>query len=129
MPEEKNDKQLFKTKEIHIDTLGAYLSQIREKLNFDIKTVSILTQIKPKYLESLEKSEWELLPSDVYVRGFIKSLAHVYNQDEKVLIEQYEKEFGFTPKARPKIQTKKQFNFTPKTIIVLVSLFLGVLAV
>lgn len=125
------DQPLFKTKEVRIDTLGEYLKQIREQLNFDIKTASILTQIKPKYLESLEAGDYDSLPSDVYIRGFIKSLARVYNLEEKVLIEQYEKEHGFTPKARPttNIQTKKQFNFTPKTIIVLVSLLLGVLAV
>jgi hypothetical protein len=123
------EQPLFKTKEVRIDTLGSYLLQIRDKLNFDIKTVSILTQIKPTYLESLEKGDWDALPSDVYIRGFIKSLARVYNLEEKVLIEQYEKEHGFTPKARPKTQNKRQFNFTPKTIIVLVSLFLGLLLV
>jgi hypothetical protein len=120
---------LFVTKAIKIDTLGDYLLKIREQLNFDIKTISILTQIKPKYLESLEKGKWDDLPSDVYIRGFIKSLARVYNLEEQTLIEQYEKEHGFTPKARPKIETKTKLNFTPKTIIVLVSLFLGVLAV
>ncbi len=109
--------------------LGDYLQKIRQQLNFDLKTVSILTQIKPTYLESLEKGDWNALPSDVYTRGFIKSLARVYNLDEQTLIEQYEKEHGFTPKARPKIETKIKFNLTPKTIIVLVSLLLGALAV
>jgi transcriptional regulator with XRE-family HTH domain len=120
---------LFTTKAVKIDTLGEYLKQIRDQLNFDLKTVSILTQIKPTYLESLEKGDWNALPSDVYTRGFIKSLARVYNLDEQTLIEQYEKEHGFTPKARPKIETKTKLNFTPRTIIVLVSLFLGILAV
>jgi hypothetical protein len=123
-------EQLFKKKEVRIDTLGSYLAQIRDQLNFDIKTVSILTQIKPKYLESLEKGDWDSLPSDVYIRGFVKTLARVYNLDEHALIEQYEKEHGFTPKVQTKrIETKYKFNFTPKTVIVLVSLFLGVAAV
>jgi hypothetical protein len=121
---------LFTTKAVKIETLGDYLHQIREQLNFDVKTISILTQIKPTYLESLEKGDWAALPSDVYIRGFIKSLARVYNLDEKTLIEQYEKEHGFLPKSREqKQETKYKFNFTPKTIIVLVSLLLGVLAV
>jgi cytoskeleton protein RodZ len=120
---------LFKTKPVKIDTLGDYLHKIRQQLNFDVKTISILTQIKPNYLESLEKGDWSALPSDVYTRGFIRSLARVYNLDEKTLIDQYEKEHGFIPKAKPKTQTKYKFNFTPKTIIVLVSLFLGVVAV
>ena len=121
--------ELFQTKPVKIDTLGAYLKQVREQLNFDVKTVSILTQIKPKYLESLEQGAWDDLPTDVYLRGFVKSLARVYNLPEDDLIEQYEKEHGFTPKARPtKIQTKSKLNFTPKTVIVLVTLFMSVLA-
>ncbi len=121
---------LFTTKAIKIDTLGSYLQQIRNQLNFDVKTVSILTQIKPTYLESLEKGNWDELPSDVYIRGFIKSLARVYGLDENVLIEQYEKEHGFMPKvATKKIETKYKLNLTPKTIIVLASLLLGLLAV
>jgi hypothetical protein len=121
--------ELFKTKQIKIETLGGYLRQIRDQLNFDLKTVSILTQIKPQYLESLESGKWEELPSDVYIRGFVKSLAHVYNLPEDALIEQYEKEHGFTPNARPqRVQTKRKINFTPRTIIVLVSLGVGLLA-
>jgi len=121
----------FSHKEIELDMLGDYLGKVRQAQDFDIKTASILTQIKPGYLESLEKGDWDALPSDVYIRGFIKTLARVYGLDEQAMIEQYEKEHGFTPKARPlqKNKTKINFNFTPKTIIVLVSLFLGVLGV
>ena len=119
----------FQSKPVKIDTLGGYLRQVREQLNFDIKTASILTQIKPRYLESLEAGAWDDLPTDVYLRGFVKSLARVYNLPEDALIEQYEKEHGFTPKARPtQIQNKSKLNFTPKTIIVLVSLFLSLVA-
>lgn len=118
---------LFKITEVRIDTLGGYLLKIREQLNFDVKTVSILTQIKVNYLESLERSDWDALPSDVYIRGFIKSLARVYNLDEAKMIEQYEKEHGFAPKiAKPKTEHKRTINITPKTILVLVTLFLGV---
>jgi cytoskeletal protein RodZ len=118
--------ELFKTKTIQIETLGKYLGEMREKLNFDIKTVSILTQIKPKYLESLEAGDWDALPSDVYIRGFVKSLARVYNVPEEALVEQYEKEHGFTPKARPQArQQRSRVSFTPRTILILVSLAIG----
>lgn len=122
--------ELFKTKQIKIETLGGYLKQVRDQLNFDLKTVSILTQIKPQYLESLEAGKWDDLPSDVYIRGFVKSLARVYNLPEEALVEQYEKEHGFTPKARPQrtAYTRSRISFTPRTIIVLASLFVGILA-
>jgi cytoskeletal protein RodZ len=122
--------ELFKTKQIKIETLGGFLKQMRDQLNFDVKTVSILTQIKPHYLESLEAGKWDDLPADVYIRGFVKSLARVYNLPEDALIEQYEKEHGFTPKARPqRVEIQKRISFTPRTIIILVSLVIGLLAV
>lgn len=121
---------LFKTKNVKIDTLGGYLKQIREKLNFDIKTVNLLTQIKPVYIESLEAGRYDQLPADVYIRGFLKNLSQIYRIDEKVLIDQYEKEHGFAQAAitRTKLHNTKVW-LTPKMIIVLVSVLTLVLAV
>ncbi len=114
-------KPLFQTKTVKIDTLGEYLAQIREQLNLDIKTVSMLTQIKPSYIEKLEAGSYETLPADVYIRGFLKSLAQFYRIKEQILIDQYEKERGF--EAPKKIIKKSwQFSFTPRNIVIGVSL-------
>ncbi len=119
---------MFKTKPVKIDTLGDYLKKVREKLNMDIKTVSLLTQIKPIYLQQLESGEFDKLPADVYTRGFLKNLSQLYHLPEQALIEQYEKEHGFAHahSQRAKLNISR-FKFTPKTIIFLVSglLFLG----
>ena len=69
---------LFKTKAVKIDTLGEYLAQIRNQLNLDLKTVSLLTQIKPSYIEHLEIGEYHSLPADVYIRGFLKNFSTLY---------------------------------------------------
>src|SRR3989338_5971971 len=95
---------LFKTKPVRIATLAEYLKQVRGKLNLDLKTVSMLTQIKESYLSALEENDYKDLPPEVYVKGFLKSLADLYHIRENILIEQYEKEHGFEPKT--KIETK-----------------------
>ncbi|HEX5429995.1 MAG TPA: RodZ domain-containing protein [Patescibacteria group bacterium] len=119
---------LFKSKPIKIDTLGAYLKQLREKLNLDIKTVSLLTQIKPAYLENLESGNYEKLPADVYIRGFIKNLSQLYRVEEEPLVEQFEKEHGFAKahSVRAALHPKRAW-FTPRMIIILssVALFLA----
>jgi transcriptional regulator with XRE-family HTH domain len=114
-------KPLFKTKSVKIDTLAQYLKEIREQLNLDIKTVSMLTQIKPIYIEGLESGDWSKLPAEVYIRGFLKSLAQVYHIKEELLTDQFQKEYGFEPKKR-RAAVSEGFNFTPKTIIAAVSL-------
>lgn len=111
-------KPLFKTKNVNIETLGGYLFNIREQLNLDIKTVSLLTQIKPVYIESLEQAKWEKLPSEVYLRGFLKSLSVAYRIDENILVDQFNKEYGFEPKRRQQMKyAGDKFSFTPKTVI------------
>jgi hypothetical protein len=116
---------LFKTKAVKIDTLGEYLSQIRHQLNLDIKTVSILTQIKPSYIEQLEAGDYISLPADVYIRGFLKSLATFYHIKEQLLIDQYEKERGFEAPKPKDMALEQKFSLTPKTLILGLSLLVG----
>ena len=119
---------LFKTKQVKIDTLGNYLKQIREKLNLDIKTVSMLTQIKPVYLEDLEAGAYDKLPADVYIRGFIKNLSQIYRVDEQAMVEQFEKEHGFTAAhERRAVLHPQKIWLTPRMLILIISgvVFMG----
>jgi len=120
---------LFKTKAVKIDTLGEYLAQIRMQLNLDIKTVSLLTQIKPGYIEKLEAADYASLPADVYIRGFLKSLANFYHLKEQMLIDQYEKERGSeVTLPQPSAQNRK-FSFTPRNLVIGTSLLVAIIAV
>lgn len=111
-------KTLFKTQPVKIDTLGEYLAETRKRFNYDIKTVSLLTQIKPVYLEDLESGKWNDLPAEVYVRGFLKSLSTLYKVEERLLVDQYEKEHGFEQKMIQRKQSEKRLVLTPKTAII-----------
>ncbi|MBX4186762.1 MAG: DUF4115 domain-containing protein [Candidatus Doudnabacteria bacterium] len=122
---------LFKTKQVKIDTLGEYLQQVRKQLNLDIKTVSILAQVKPVYLELLEAGAYAKLPADVYIRGFLKSLANFYHIKEQILIDQYEKERGFETSTVVNLPALKKnyLSLTPRTLIVGASLLVAVIAI
>jgi cytoskeletal protein RodZ len=124
------ESPLFKIKQVKIDTLGEYLAQIRNQLNLDIKTVSVLAQIKPNYLELLEAGAYAQLPADVYIRGFLKSLANFYHIKEQILIDQYEKERGFeSTQVSSKTLNSERFSLTPKTMIIGGSLLVALIAV
>ena len=82
----------FEKKKIQIDTLGEYLSEIRQSLGMQIKTVALKTGISDKFIESLEKGDFCKLPADVYSLGFLRQLAELYNIDAGQLIDQYKKE-------------------------------------
>src|SRR3989338_9603087 len=110
--------QLFETKEVKIQTLAEYLSLSRQKLNLDIKTVSMLTGIKPSYLESLEAADRSSLPAEVYIKGFLKQLAKVYQVKEADLIDKFEKESKYAEKnltAKPSgMAALRKIRINPK---------------
>jgi len=122
-------EELFKKKIVKIDTLGEYLASVRKQLNYDIKTVSAITQIKLAYLASLEAGDYEKLPAEVYVSGFLKSLADLYRIKEKILIDQYEKERGF--EAAPIASVDKnpgRWSVTPRRLAGIASVVAGLSA-
>jgi transcriptional regulator with XRE-family HTH domain len=83
---------LFEQKKISVETLSEYLASVRISLNFSLEQVSGKTGIKLKFLQSLEKGDFKLLPADVYVLGFLRQLGQLYQVSPGELIEQYKKE-------------------------------------
>jgi cytoskeletal protein RodZ len=85
---------IFERKKIQSETLGEYLLAIRSSLQLTQNEVVKKTGIQFKFLQSLEKGDFSILPADVYVFGFLKKLASLYTIDPLGLIEQYKKEKG-----------------------------------
>lgn len=69
--------------------LGDILREEREKQNLTIKDVERDTSIRSLYIESIEKGEYDVLPGEVYLKGFIKSYAAYLKLDGAAALEQY----------------------------------------
>jgi cytoskeletal protein RodZ len=82
----------FEKKKIQIETLSEYLSAVRRQLGLTLSEVSAKTEVSAKFLQDLEAGNYDKLPADVYVAGFLRKLGVLYSIDSKVLIEQYKKE-------------------------------------
>ncbi|MGH9725633.1 MAG: helix-turn-helix domain-containing protein [Candidatus Acidiferrales bacterium] len=68
---------------------GEHLKREREMRGVSLAEISTATRIAPRYLEALEKEQWELLPGGVFNRGFIRSVAHFLGLDEDSLVAEY----------------------------------------
>ena len=84
----------FETKKINIETLPEYLKDTRESFSYTLNHVSHITNISEKFLAALEAGQYHKLPADVYIYGFLRSLAELYRTDSQALIDQFKKERG-----------------------------------
>lgn len=82
----------FKRKKVEVMTLGEKIRKLRSEYRMSFAEVSRSTKIPIKYLEYLESAEYDKLPADVYVRGYLRSYARHLGLAEETLIKLYEKE-------------------------------------
>ena len=125
----------FKTKKVETTaTVGECLKKKREELEIPIKDLGSKLRIKTVYLEDLEKNNYEKLPPDVYVKGFIKSYSELvgFNPEEMIKLFEKEKEIGNKVESRnrkkkkheKKFALKKYIIITPRIATVFLSLFM-----
>lgn len=84
----------FVKKSVGTLTLGERLRKIRTDRRISLGEVSRSTKIQVRYLEALEAGDWDNLPADVYVRGFLRSYADFFGTDDRIFLKLYDKEKG-----------------------------------
>lgn len=90
------------------------LKNLREEKGVSIAQLSSLTGIEEKFLEALEKKEWDLLPPDIYIQGYLKKISQIFGVDFKNLWELYRLEkrklyFSGKEDSFPEIEKKRKF--------------------
>lgn len=73
-----------------MDELGSLLREAREAKGLSLVDVQEGTKINPKYLEALEDGRYNVLPTEVHARGFLRNYARFLELDPKPLLERYE---------------------------------------
>jgi cytoskeleton protein RodZ len=68
--------------------LGKELRTKREQLGYSLKDVAEHTRIRKVYLESLELGQFEALPGQAYLIGFVRVYAHYLGLDSDDLLAQ-----------------------------------------
>ncbi|MCK4918917.1 MAG: helix-turn-helix domain-containing protein [Candidatus Pacebacteria bacterium] len=127
----------FKTIKVNTNTtVGECFKKRREENNVSLKDVSEKLKIKRSYLEDLEENNYNQLPPDVYVKGFIRAYAALVGFNAEKMVELFSKERTVNNKvinknnSKEKIYKHSKFSIseyltiTPRLITVLITLFL-----
>lgn len=70
-------------------SLGSLLKRTREERNIDLDEAVRVTRIRRHSLDALENEEWDKLPPQVFVKGFLRSYAEFLGLDKEMVINSY----------------------------------------
>ncbi len=83
--------------------LGKLLRNAREERNLDLEEAVRVTKIRRYNLEALENEDWEKLPNQIFVKGFLRSYTRFLGLDEKMVVDRYSKTQALSQKEHEKI--------------------------
>lgn len=82
----------FTQKKVNSYTLGEQLKKIRSEGRITLMEISRETKVPVRYLTMIEEGDYDSLPPDVYVKGFLRNYAEYLGVDPKKLVELYQRE-------------------------------------
>lgn len=74
--------------------IGNSLREARLRQGLDLARVEDDTKIRAKYLQGLEDERFEILPSETYVKGFLRTYAEYLGLDGQLYVDEYNSRFA-----------------------------------
>ena len=79
---------------IMIENFGLYLKHERELRGVALEEIAETTKIHIRFLEALENNDFDNMPGEVFVKGFIRSYAKVIGFDAEEMTNVYDESVG-----------------------------------
>jgi cytoskeletal protein RodZ len=104
-------------------TLGEKLRRARKRKGVDFLDAELQTKVRAKYLESLENEDFDLLPNDIYVKGFLAAYCEYLGLDQEKILKLYHQQKIIQKNniddsfSLPKVSSEKSITITPKLVI------------
>jgi cytoskeletal protein RodZ len=73
--------------------IGNSLSEARLRQQLDFPEIEQATKIRGKYLRALEDEQFDVLPAQTYVKGFLRSYAEYLGLDGQLYVDEYNSRF------------------------------------
>ncbi len=72
--------------------IGARLKEARESRDISLEALQETTKIQKRYLQAIEKNEFDVLPGKFYTRAFIREYASAVGLDPEQIMEEHKNE-------------------------------------
>jgi hypothetical protein len=111
--------------------IGNSLREARLRQGLDFPEIEQGTKIRGKYLRALEDEQFDLLPAQTYVKGFLRSYAEYLGLDGQLYVDEYNSRFVVgeeDPHSRPRRSAPPSRGVQVQSRVVLLTL-LGIASV
>src|SRR3989454_10527342 len=90
--------------------IGSSLREARTRRQIGVAQVEQATKIRGKYLRALEEEQFDVLPAQTYVKGFLRTYAEYLGLDGQLYVDEYNSRFvsGEDSEFRRKSSVKPQ---------------------
>ena len=89
--------------------IGNSLKEARARRRVEFSQAEQATKIRGKYLRALEDERFELLPSETYVKGFLRTYAEYLGLDGQLYVDEYTSRFvAGEPWDRPRTKRDRR---------------------
>lgn len=114
-------------------TIGETLKDERMKHRLRLEDLAKKTRIRASYLEALEENRFEDLPATTFVKGYIKTYAHVFGFDHKPLLAMLRRDYKESAKGRliprefikPVLKKRARKSSITAVLVMLIAVFLS----
>ena len=87
--------------------IGNSLREARLRQGLDLAEIEQATKIRSRYLRALEEEQFEVLPAQTYVKGFLKAYADQLGLDGDLYVEEFNSRYATWEEEQQPIQRSR----------------------
>jgi len=100
--------------------LGNSLREARVRQGLDFPQAELATKIRAKYLRALEEEQFDVLPAETYVKGFLHAYADFLGLDGQLYVDEYVSRFaaeGFVDAPTYRRSSHRELSFERRAVV------------
>ena len=74
--------------------IGNSLREARYRQQLELSEIEQATKIRARYLQALEEEQFDALPAQAYVKGFLRNYAEYLGLDGQLYVDEYNSRYG-----------------------------------
>ena len=109
--------------------IGNSLREARLRQGLEFPRIETETKIRGKYLRALEEEQFEVLPGDTYVKGFLRTYADYLGLEGQLYVDEYNSRFTTAEEVTAAPATPRRRRARPVESNLVVVALAGIVAV